>query len=64
MTSPSDVAITLDSSTVYVIDEWSRSAFKFTRIPVNVEEEIIANIDFSLEQNYPNPFNPSTLNKI
>jgi len=61
MTSPSDVAITLDSSTVYVIDEWSRSAFKFTRTAVSVEEDIIANIDFSLEQNYPNPFNPSTL---
>ncbi len=61
MTSPSDVAVTLDSSTVYVIDEWSRSAYKFTRRLVNVEDEIIANIDFSLEQNYPNPFNPSTL---
>ncbi len=61
MTSPSDVAITLDSSTVYVIDEWSRSAFKFTRRLVDVDEQPIVSFDFSLEQNYPNPFNPSTL---
>jgi len=61
MTSPADVAITLDSSAVYVIDQWSRAAFKFTRRLVDVDEQPIAVFDFSLEQNYPNPFNPSTL---
>jgi len=61
MTSPSDVSITTDSSTIYVIDQWSRAAFKFTRGAVNVDEDPIAVFDFSLEQNYPNPFNPSTL---
>jgi hypothetical protein len=61
MTSPADVAITLDSSAIYVIDQWSRAAFKFTRRLVDVDEEPIAKFDFSLEQNYPNPFNPSTL---
>lgn len=61
MTSPADVAITKDSSTIYVIDQWSRAAFKFTRRLVNVDEDPITVFDFSLEQNYPNPFNPSTL---
>ncbi len=61
MTSPSDVSITTDSSTIYVIDQWSRAGFKFTRGAVNVDEDPIAVFDFSLEQNYPNPFNPSTL---
>jgi hypothetical protein len=61
MNSPSDVSITLDSSTVFVIDQWSRAAFKFTKRLVNIDENPIANFDFSLEQNYPNPFNPSTL---
>jgi len=61
MNSPSDVAITLDSSAVYVIDQWSRAAFKFSKRLVNVDEEPATIFDFSLEQNYPNPFNPSTL---
>jgi len=61
MNSPSDVAITLDSSAVYVIDQWSRAAFKFSKRLVNVDEEPTTIFEFSLEQNYPNPFNPSTL---
>lgn len=61
MTSPSDVSITADSSTIYVIDQWSRAAFKFIKGTVNADEDQLAVFDFSLEQNYPNPFNPSTL---
>jgi hypothetical protein len=62
MGSPCDVSINSDANTAYVIDHWGRSAFKFQKGSVNVDDDKLAGVfDFSLEQNYPNPFNPSTL---
>ena len=61
MKSPSDVVLNSTADVAYVIDVWSRSAFKFAKGAVNVEEESLNNFDFALEQNYPNPFNPSTV---
>jgi photosystem II stability/assembly factor-like uncharacterized protein len=34
--------------------------YKYSRIPVNVDEEETFPVSFALEQNYPNPFNPKT----
>jgi len=62
MGSPCDVSISPDANAAYVIDHWGRSAFKFQKGSVNVDDDKLAGVfDFSLEQNYPNPFNPSTL---
>jgi hypothetical protein len=61
MPSPSDVVISEDGKTAYVVDQWGRSAFKFVKGPVGVEDENLMDYDFELFQNYPNPFNPSTL---
>jgi hypothetical protein len=61
MTSPCDVAISADAKTAFVIDMWSRAAFKFEKLIVSVNEIETSNFDYSLEQNYPNPFNPNTM---
>ena len=61
MTSPSDVAISSDAKTAYVIDMWSRAAFKFQKMVVSVDDIEFSDFDYSLEQNYPNPFNPNTM---
>lgn len=61
MTSPCDIVISPDGYTAYVIDMWSRAAFKFEKVLVDVEDDISNKYDFSLDQNYPNPFNPSTI---
>lgn len=61
MTSPCDVAISADGRTAYVIDMWSRAAFKFEKIVVSEDDNQLKDFDYSLEQNYPNPFNPNTM---
>ncbi len=61
MTSPCDVSIGTNASTAYVIDMWSRAAFKFEKQLISVEDKYNGILDYSLEQNYPNPFNPSTM---
>ncbi len=61
MTSPADVVLNSTADVAYVIDLWSRAAFKFVKGPVKVEEESLSIFDFMLDQNYPNPFNPSTV---
>jgi hypothetical protein len=61
MTSPSDVALTSDAKTAYVIDMWSRAAFKFQKLTTSVDDNDIKDFDYTLEQNYPNPFNPNTM---
>ncbi|BDQ04468.1 T9SS type A sorting domain-containing protein [Ignavibacterium sp.] len=61
MTSPCDVSIGPSASTAYVIDMWSRAAFKFEKQLISVEDKYNGILDYSLEQNYPNPFNPSTM---
>ncbi|MBU2446717.1 MAG: T9SS type A sorting domain-containing protein [Bacteroidetes bacterium] len=61
MMAPSDVALTSDALTAYLIDAVNRCAYKFQFGEfVGVEDEIQKPFDFVLEQNYPNPFNPST----
>lgn len=61
MTSPCDVALSSDATTAYVIDMWSRAAFRFDKLLISVEDKYSSLFDYSLEQNYPNPFNPSTM---
>lgn len=61
MTSPSDVTISANAKTAFVIDMWSRAAFRFDKLISSVDENEISNFDYSLEQNYPNPFNPNTM---
>lgn len=61
MTSPCDVALTSDAMTAFVIDMWSRAAFRFDKLLISVEDKFSNLFDYSLEQNYPNPFNPSTM---
>lgn len=61
MTSPCDVSIGPNGNLAYVIDMWSRAAFKFVKSAVSVDDRFEGLLDYSLEQNYPNPFNPSTM---
>lgn len=61
MTSPCDVAISSDAKTAFVIDMWSRAAFRFQKLLSSVDDNDIKNFDYTLEQNYPNPFNPNTM---
>lgn len=61
MTSPCDVSINSAGNTAYVIDMWSRAAFKFEKLIISVDDSHKGILDYSLEQNYPNPFNPSTM---
>lgn len=61
MTSPCDVSINSTGNTAYVIDMWSRAAFKFEKFIISVDDDYKGVLDYSLEQNYPNPFNPSTM---
>lgn len=61
MTSPSDVAISSDAKTAFVIDMWSRAAFRFQKLTTSVDDNDIKDFDYTLEQNYPNPFNPNTM---
>jgi hypothetical protein len=60
MSSPADVEISSDGNTAFVIDHWGRTAYKFEKVLVGVNDKENLPIDFSLNQNYPNPFNPST----
>ncbi len=64
MGGPCDVALTPDAAKAYVIDAYSKSVFVFENSTVSVDDNTIAEMDFTLEQNYPNPFNPSTLIKF
>ena len=58
---PSDVALSPDEQTAYVIDEDAKKAFVFTRGQVGVEtKELDVIKGYRLYQNYPNPFNSST----
>ncbi len=61
MLAPSDVAVTKDGGTIYVIDRYARCAWKFTNGTTSVGPDVHRPLDFSLRQNYPNPFNPSTI---
>lgn len=61
MTSPSDVALNSTANIAYVIDMWSRAAFKFEKLISSVDNKEIKDFDYTLEQNYPNPFNPNTM---
>ncbi len=61
MISPCDVALNQNANVAYVIDMWSRAAFKFEKLTVSVDKNEIKDFDYSLEQNYPNPFNPNTM---
>lgn len=59
--APSDVALTSDGLTAYVVDIYQRSAFQFKfGVFTSVGEEEHIPHSFTLLQNYPNPFNPST----
>ncbi len=60
--SPCDVAFSNDGETAYVIDVYSKCAFKFIFAdPSGVDDKTNLNYNFELAQNYPNPFNPSTM---
>lgn len=60
--APCDVAFSADGETAYVIDAFSKCAFKFIYAdPSGVDDNISLNYDFELLQNYPNPFNPTTM---
>ncbi len=61
MTSPCDVSIGPNGDLAYVIDMWSRAAFKFSKTAISVDDRFEGLLDYSLDQNYPNPFNPSTM---
>ena len=62
MIAPSDVAVSSDGLTAYVIDAVARCAFKFKYESLtDVEDELNIPLEFELHQNYPNPFNPSTM---
>jgi hypothetical protein len=59
--APSDVALTADGLTAYVVDIYQRSAFQFKfGVFTSVGEKNNMPVSFELLQNYPNPFNPST----
>lgn len=61
---PSDVALSKDGMTAYVIDAQREYAYKFVKTLINdVNDENTSPVRFNLEQNYPNPFNPSTVIK-
>ena len=61
MLAPSDVAITPDLGTAYVVDRYARCIWKFRSGSTDVQENSDVPTGFSLSQNYPNPFNPSTI---
>ena len=59
--APSDVALTSDGLTAYVVDIYQRSAFQYKYgVFTSVGEEKNVPHSFELLQNYPNPFNPTT----
>ena len=60
--APSDIALSPDEQTAYVIDQNAKQAFVFTRGAVGIETKNHKLIHgYQLHQNYPNPFNSSTL---
>ncbi len=62
MLLPSDVALSKDGMTAYVIDAQREFAYRFAKTLINdVNDENVLRMDFKLGQNYPNPFNPSTV---
>jgi Secretion system C-terminal sorting domain len=62
---PSDIAITKDRKTAYVVDRYMRCAFIFKNAATGVNNESAGgDLNFVLSQNYPNPFNPSTIIKF
>ncbi len=62
MKNPSDVALSSDGKTAYVVDGGSGKVFVFKYgNPTAVNENPAVVYDFTLNQNYPNPFNPSTV---
>lgn len=60
--APSDIALSPDEQTAYVIDLEAKKAFVFTRGDVGIESTSseIAKV-YRLEPNYPNPFNARTI---
>ena len=61
MGTPSDVALTSNGGTAYVIDRSAKCAFIFKNSTVGVQDKPVQPLNFGLRQNYPNPFNPSTM---
>jgi hypothetical protein len=57
---PSDVVLSADGRTVYVLDRRAQRVFVFTREGSVSAEAAERPAIFRLDQNYPNPFNPTT----
>jgi hypothetical protein len=61
MSAPSDVAISTDAKTAFVVDRYAKCAFVFKYLTTGVNNSDPMIRSFELSQNYPNPFNPSTM---
>lgn len=61
MTNPSDVALSADARTAYVIDAGTQKAYRYKLVSTVSADAVNSPLNFVLSQNYPNPFNPSTV---